>query len=320
MDLDTGVVGLLLARMLRIPFVYQCLDPYYTALPATWPRFLSGLARWLEDRVITAADLFVITDERRLAQHPGARPSNMVELVNAPTDASPSSNPRTRGDGMVVGYVGSLVPHRNLDVLIRAVGSLSAEGVRLVIGGYGPLASAISNLASAFANVDYRGWVSEQEMPGLQATFDLFYQVEDPRHPAYRWVSPNKLFDSMAYRRPILVAEGTLAAETVLQVGHGVAVPYGDEAATRNAIRLLQDDCATRLMMGEAGARAYAQRWSPEKQREGFLRAYAEALAEVERRRENSGSTLRPPATGDSTSASRATSTPSTGPSRDARR
>jgi glycosyltransferase involved in cell wall biosynthesis len=172
-----------------------------------------------------------------------------------------------------------LVPHRSLDVLIRTVGSLSGEGVRLVIGGYGPLASTVSDLSDSFPNVDFRGWVSDAELPDLQATFDLFFQVEDPHHPAYRWVSPNKLFDSMAYKRPILVAEGTLAAETVSQVGHGVAVPYGDEVALRDVLRRLRDDSATRLMMGAAGARAYAGRWSPEQQREGLLRAYAEVVA-----------------------------------------
>ena len=45
MDLDTGLVGLLSSRMLRVPFVYQCLDPYSTALPARWPRLFVGAHR-----------------------------------------------------------------------------------------------------------------------------------------------------------------------------------------------------------------------------------------------------------------------------------
>ena len=39
-------------------------------------------------------------------------------------------------------------------------------------------------------------------------------QIGDPDHAGYRWVSPNKVFESMALGRPIIVAERTLAAES----------------------------------------------------------------------------------------------------------
>jgi hypothetical protein len=71
-DLDTGFVGLITAKLLGKPFVYQCLDPYYTVLPRKWPKFLAGIAKSLENFVITHADLFIITDLLRLPQHEGA--------------------------------------------------------------------------------------------------------------------------------------------------------------------------------------------------------------------------------------------------------
>ncbi len=168
MDLDTGIIGLLAARLLRVPFVYQCLDPYAASLPVGWPRVIARLVDRIENAVISRAALFIITDLRRLPQHQRASPKAVVELPNIPmwrAEPQPPSTsglveasgaarrrPTTPGDGAAtsdappragprrsVGYVGSLWPHRSLDTIIHTVGGLSDEGISLVMGGFGPL-------------------------------------------------------------------------------------------------------------------------------------------------------------------------------------
>lgn len=272
MDLDTGVVGLLAAHLLGVPFVYQCLDPYAGSLPVGWPAVIARVVDRIENAVISRSDLFVITDLKRLVQHRGARPPRVTELPNIPMRPL-SPQPWPTGD-LTVGYVGSLVPHRSLDTIIDTVGGLAGQGVRLVVGGFGPLEPDLRTRAASYANVSFLGWVPDDEVMETMGAFDVFVQIEDPRHPAYRWVSPNKLFESMALGRPIIVASGTLAAARVEQTGHGLPVAFGDPDDLRRALVDLRDGVVDRRALGAAGRRCFVEQWAPARITRRVLDAY----------------------------------------------
>lgn len=273
-DLDTGLVGLCVAKLRGKAFVYQCLDPYYTVLPKGWPTFLASLARRLENFIITHADVFIITDLNRMPQHEGTRPKRVVEIANVPFfDVSRFSG--THHEGFVVGYIGSLAEGRSLTTVIEAVGELKNRGVRLVIGGFGPLAHVIEEAASKYDNVTYTGWVTFEHLFELEGGFDLFIYVTDKDNAAHRWVSPNKLFESMAFGGPIIVGEGTLAAARVAATGNGVAVPYGSRQALKKAILLFQENPGMALKTGAMGKSEFERNWRPEVMEKRLLEAYA---------------------------------------------
>lgn len=269
MDLDTGVTGLILARLLGVPFVYQCLDPYALALPPGWPKLLARMVHRIENAVITRSDLFVITDLLRLGQHGGSRPAQVVEVANVPI-VEPVDT-RT-GTDFVVGYIGTLAEHRNLDLLIDTIASM--PNVRLRIGGFGPIRDRLAAAAADHPNVEFLDWVPDSEFAAVQGSFDCFVQVEDPDHPAYRWVSPNKLFEAMAFGRPIVVAEGTLSADRVAETGHGLAVGYGDPDALAAALRTLRDNPDIAAQLGEKGRADFERRWRPAIIGDRLLAAY----------------------------------------------
>jgi glycosyltransferase involved in cell wall biosynthesis len=276
MDLDTGVVGLAVARALGVPFIYQCLDPYAGSLPSTWPKVIGRIVNRIENAVISRSDLFVITDLKRLPQHAGVRPRRTAELANVPM-LSRQPVPQN-DDTFVVGYIGSLVPHRSLDLIVDTVGALAPEGMQLVLGGFGPLSEELETRSARYPNIDFKGWVDREEILPLMASFDVFVQIEDPRHPAYRWVSPNKVFESMAVGRPIIVAGGTLAAERVRESGHGLTVTYGDAAELRATLVSLQRDAARRVTLGLAGREEYVRAWTPEIVGRRFVDAYRQVV------------------------------------------
>jgi glycosyltransferase involved in cell wall biosynthesis len=222
-DLDTGLPGLLAARLKGKKFVYQCLDPYYAVLPERWPQVLAGIARRLENCLISRADLFVITDMLRMPQHEGAKPRQVVEVANVPLLPQIEPAPSLT-DVFTVGYLGSLVEGRNLLTMIEACGELENQGIRLVIGGFGPLEKEVESYAENRSNVSFRHWLPYQEMLKEESEFDLFFHITDPNSESQKWVSPNKLFEAMAFGKPIIVGEGTLAASRVKSFGNGLAV------------------------------------------------------------------------------------------------
>lgn len=278
-DLDTGAVGLLAARLTGARFVYHCLDPYYAALPAHWPKFLASTAQWIENRVISSADLFVITDRLRLPQHQGATPKKLVEFANVP-HLDVRALPATAHKDFVVGYIGSLGEGRDLLNLVDAVAELSAEDVKLVVGGFGPLADVIRERAAKGHNITFLSWVPYERLLELEADIDLFVLVLDSKVESVRWgaANPNKLFEAMAFAKPIIVGAGTLTEERVKIFGNGIAVPYGDKAALQEAIRFFRDHPDQARAMGKSGRLAFERDWTPQMMQERLSAAYEEIL------------------------------------------
>jgi len=276
-DLDTGLPGLLAALLKRKKFVYQCLDPYYAILPKNWPSILSRFARWLENRVISKADLFIITDMLRMPQHEGAKPRQVVEIANVPQLPAVSLSNKPSGN-FTVGYLGSLIEGRNLSTVIEACGELEKKGVRLVIGGFGPLETLIEAHAENCANVSYKKWLPYEKLLEEESNFDLFFHITDPTNESQKWVSPNKLFEAMAFGKPIIVGKETLAARRVEAFGNGVAVNYGSRKELQEVILRFKKDPELGREMGEKGREQFQRNWRPEIMEKRLLDAYGKVL------------------------------------------
>lgn len=271
-DLDTGIVGLSVAKMKNIPFVYQCLDPYYANLPVKWPKWLGDFACRLESWLITSSDLFLITDCLRMPQHPGANPKRIMEFANVPYDF-PAMQKEIHGD-FLVGYIGSLIEGRNLVDIINVVGELNILGIRLIIGGFGPLESTIQSESMKYNNVSYIGWVPYDDVLKLENTFDVIIHTTDPNNESQKWVSPNKLFESMALGKPIIVSEGTLSAKRVRIAGCGLVIKYGSKEELKEALLKLKNNQVLTEELGRRGGEEHSRKWKWARMEKELLETY----------------------------------------------
>lgn len=279
-DLDTGFIGLLIAKLRSKAFVYQCLDPYYAALPAGWPGFLGRLAQRMENIVISHADFFVITDLLRMPQHEGAKPKRVVEFANVPPLNVIQLQKTDHGE-FVAGYIGSLIEGRNLAHIVEAIGELKGQGIKLIIGGFGPLEDKIKEISRKYENVFFTSWISYEKVLEMERTFDVFVYITDKMHLGQRWVSPNKLFESMAFGTPIIVGEGTLAAERVGVVGNGIIIRYGSKEELQKAVLDLKNNEHLARVMGERGRMEFERNWGPETMKSRLLEGYKEIISEL---------------------------------------
>lgn len=281
-DMDTGLVGLCVAKLRKKHFVYHCLDPYYAILPDHWPKIFGEIARKIENLVISHSDVFIITDMLRMPQHKGANPRRVVEIANVPMMDLQEVNNKHSTNEFTVGYIGSLVEGRNLITIIDVLGELENEGVRLIIGGYGPLKKEIEARASKYRNVAYIGSVPylpmNSEVLKIESFFELFVYITDPDNEGQKWVSPNKLFESMALGKPIIVGEGTLVAERVSEIGNGIAIKYGSKEEFKKAILDLKANPQLIKEMGERGRKEFMQNWNLEIMEKRLLEAYIKLI------------------------------------------
>jgi glycosyltransferase involved in cell wall biosynthesis len=171
---------------------------------------------------------------------------------------------RRDGDGaesgeFVFGYVGRLVPVKNVPMLIRAFERVheQAPHARLVLVGDGELAAALQEVVTARGLVDavrFAGWCSD-----LVAVYRSFHALV---LGSVNEGTPVAAIEAMAAGLPV-VATAVGGVPDVITDGHdGLLVPSGDEDAMAAAMLRVLRDAGERRRMGEAARHAVRERFS----------------------------------------------------------
>ncbi len=168
-------------------------------------------------------------------------------------------------DGVVVGFVGRMIPDKGADVLIRAAGRLASRDLRLtIVGSAGfdaraPLTGYERELRRTAAELgvpcDFRPFTDRRRLPELLRSFDALVVPS-------RWPDPCPLAvgEGLATGLPVIASRAGGIPEAL--GGAGALVPPGDEAALAEQLERLADPVERRQL--GAAARHHAERhdWS----------------------------------------------------------
>ncbi len=128
-----------------------------------------------------------------------------------------------------IGFIGIIRYRQSLKQLINAVQILAAEGIRLKVvfaggGNVDDLASEITEkqLFEFLGSYEY-----SRDIKKLYANLDLIYSVYDSNDLNCQLAMPNKFYESIISRIPILVAKNTFVEKEVLRLGIGTSVLSG---------------------------------------------------------------------------------------------
>jgi len=271
-DFDAMIPSLLYGSFGRSSFIYNPHDFYADNFKKPIPDFVGSIVRFLEKRLVRRAKGLILPDISRVRQFSGsALPNHVVEVVNAPTDIVRDAVDLSRHDvpdgTMIVFYGGQLSKHRGLQTLVDAVHGMS--GVHLVIAGHGEHEDYIKWYIANHLNCTFIGRVSHLDIMRLTNACAVVAAMYDPAIPNHLFASPNKLYESMCYGKPIIVNDGTRLADLVTSHNCGVVVPYGDRHAVESTLSRLRDDVDSRVQLGENGRRVFESQyvWSIMEQR-----------------------------------------------------
>jgi len=232
------------------------------------------LASWMERWVVTRADaLFVVVEEMRdrlLAL--GADPDRVSIVSNTPileqfdnedvggmTEGSPSA-------GMLdIVYVGYINAFRGLQHVIRAMGLLGEmqPRPRLIVAGDGDNIGDLKALACEMGVADrvvFAGWIPYEEVPFLIKRADVGV-IPHRRTGHTDSTVPNKIFDYMACRKPVLVTDARPLARLVRELDCGLAFSSENPRDLADKLRILADP-ALRVRMGANGRAAVESRYN----------------------------------------------------------
>jgi len=261
-----GVTAWLLARLKRVPFLFEVRDlwpAFAIAVGVLKNRALIRLSEWLEKFIYRRAD-HIVVNSPGFIEHVKLRGGKKIDLI--PNGADPEMFDPTLSGGdfrhqhnlgtdFVVLYAGAHGLSNDLGVVLEAANLLKTEkGLRFVLVGDGKEKPALINQAASrnLANVLFIPPAPKTEMPQVLAGADACIAILKPIE-LYKTTYPNKVFDYMAAGKAVLLVIDGVIRELVEQAGAGKFVEPGNPQALASAVRQLMKNPGDAEKMGRAG-------------------------------------------------------------------
>jgi glycosyltransferase involved in cell wall biosynthesis len=297
-DIPLALNALTVARRARIPLVLDMAENY--------PAMLRDLLRWSDSKVaslvsknpwVAAATerwvvrrcdriLVVVEESRERLLRLGVAPERVSIVSNTPTapsavDASCVRPARDDGRALRLVYVGGLQAGRGLETMLLAVSQFRRRSkVHLSILGEGSTRAALERQANELglgSDVTFSGWVDPRAVPQHICDSDVGvvpHLVSDHTNTTI----PNKLFDYMAYARPVLVSDAAPMRRIVREEGCGLDHRSGDAPDVVSKLEAFRE-AESRARFGAQGRRAVVERYNWDRDAARLVAAIGSAQA-----------------------------------------
>lgn len=207
-------IGVLLKRFFVTSLVYDAHELETETYGLTGMR--KRLAKWLERRLIGQVDLTIVVGEaiekwyRKTYRSAAAR---IVTVMNSPRYCAPLRSDRLRDElgidsnKKILIYQGGLIAGRGIEQLLKVYASLDKKTCPyvMVFMGYGELESSIEHVSRTNPLVFLQSAVAPSVVLEYTASADLGISYIDNLSLNDRYCLPNKLFESIMARVPVIV-------------------------------------------------------------------------------------------------------------------
>ena len=234
-------------RLSGTPFVVT----WHEVWQSYWWEYL-GPVGWLgilvERLVVSLTSVHVAVSQSTAARLRSLGVENVVVVPNA-VDIDAMDDVETSQDKADVVYVGRMVPHKRLDLLVDATRILADRGLEpsVVLIGNGPVALEMEKRASGIQGVRFLGGVdSDRQMWSMMKSASAFVS------PSIREGFGLASLEALACGTPCIIADhiDNATTEFVVHEVNGFIVEPTAEAFA-DAISLLLTDDETREVMSE---------------------------------------------------------------------
>jgi glycosyltransferase involved in cell wall biosynthesis len=260
-------VGIKLGRKYDIPVFLDDITPVWEGEQYSG-RSLRPVASLLRKKAFSqAAGLIAVSRDMEVRLQSEGIPSHRIHFVPNGVDCT-LFNPDTTSVAMrqrygftnkiVVGYVGGFALWHRLDFLVRAAFSVAKAmpDIHFLLVG-DDLDGQIENMAREQGLVDrftFAGGVPHSEVPLYLNAMDIAVLPS-----TLSYMSPIKIYEYMAMRKPVIAPDGnSITEEVIIPYKNGLLFEAGNEDALCHAIMTLATNPELRQKMG-VEAREFVQ-------------------------------------------------------------
>lgn len=270
-DLDTLQTGVWLKKKLNVKLVYDAHEIFGSMISRDVPALAVTAAFFMEKRLIRHVD-HTITVNTLLKNYLQTISKQPITIVMNTTEITTTHYAPPNNKIFTLSYMGDLSEARMFPDLIDIVGTI--ENVQFLIAGKKEnLYEEVKTRSMHSKNIEFLGTIDIKEAMRKTMESDAVICVFDPTNPNNKVGLPNKLFESMATGRPIIVTKGLYYSSIVEQEYCGLLVEYTKESV-RDAIIRLRDDPQLCETLGKNGLKAAQETYNWNQQKIHLLQVY----------------------------------------------
>lgn len=252
-DLIVGGCVMNYCRRKKIKVIYDMYDHY--ADSHILPKLLNYFFCRIEDKMVSNAYATIICSEERRDQIANAKPKEVLVIHNSPdvSDYDESCDMNISSDYI---YCGALNGGRLIEEILELYPNNS--DLKFVIAGHGVFDTDAMKLDQQYENMNFLGSVPYNTVLEKESASRVLSAIYDPILKNNRLCAPNKFYEAMALKKPVIVCENTGIDKIVEREKIGVVIPY-DANEFYKALRFLLNNPKKCLEMGKRGRKLYEQ-------------------------------------------------------------
>ena len=186
----------------------------------------------MEKFAVKHSNLVVICEEGRLQQMACA-PKKYIVIPNLPMQLvdTESEMHATKGYSEVISivYVGGLVHSRGIIELVNCVAGNPKFDLEIAGFGNYEIEEKIREKECTCENIHFYGKVSYEKAIKIMTNADLLYAMYYKDNANHIYAAPNKFYESVFLKKPIITTKGTLVGEKVKKYHTGFVIEEGEK-------------------------------------------------------------------------------------------
>ncbi|MGH1456490.1 MAG: glycosyltransferase family 4 protein [Alphaproteobacteria bacterium] len=198
--------------------------------------------------IITVSD---VLKKEILRQYPQIDPEQIfvahdgADLIDNLSSHEDDATLRGRKDALNIGYAGSLTPGKGIE-LINRIARLRPEYDFHIVGGSKKQIQRLET-SDRMPNVYFYGHCEHADVPSYLKAFDICVAPYQHRaliktgHNTSRWISPMKVFEYMAAKKPMICSKLQVIEEIVQHDYNALLLPASNENKWAEAIDMLAE-------------------------------------------------------------------------------
>lgn len=203
------------------------------------------LLTFLEKRLYPHVSLLLLTSNQFYEQYYNRYfgKDNTLIIHNMPDISAFETYQKKQSGPFTVGFIGGIRYLNQMKMLVDAADQAGVEVLFAGAGGTTEDSVAIQAYCRGKSHVTFTGkYQYDRDIAGLYSRVDCVYAVYDADNHNVRIALPNKLYEAVFCRLPIIVAKGTYLADVVTDWGVGIATSHIDTEQLRALLSRLSTD------------------------------------------------------------------------------